>query len=213
MGPRRTFPKLAAATTTRKTDDTSTTGLIVSAFEFANKNATRSTCPLQLPWGKGCRTMRYSTPSRKGAVDDRGSRRRHETVAHFGHPRIGRPRLCISTAWGCDIIPCQSHLFLSCIMRPVYDVVFEAHDFPLTLIGNKKSEKQLLPDFDKVDSFRCAERRIASYTPCGCLSASTHRFLCLHALMFTLSVFWLLVMICPMQCSAEAFCHWSFWCQ
>ena len=56
-----------------------------------NKNATRSTCPLQLPWGKGCRTMGSSIPSRKGAVDDRGSRRRHETVAHFGHPRIGRP--------------------------------------------------------------------------------------------------------------------------
>ena len=71
-----------------------------NAFEFANKNATRSTCPLQLPWGKGCRTMRYSTTSRKGAVDDRGSRRRHETVAHFGHPRIGRPRLCISTGLG-----------------------------------------------------------------------------------------------------------------
>ena len=124
-----------------------------NAFEFANKNATRSTCPSQLPWRKGCRTMRYSTPSRKGAVDDRGSRRRHETVAHFGHPRIGRPRLCISTGLGCDIIPCQSHLSISCIMRPVYDVVFEAHDFPLTLIGNKKSAKQLLPDFDKVDSF------------------------------------------------------------
>ena len=73
------------------TDDTSITGLIDNAFEFANKNATRSTCPLQLPWGKGCRTMGSSIPSRKGAVDDRGSRRRHETVAHFGHPRIGRP--------------------------------------------------------------------------------------------------------------------------
>ena len=70
------------------TDDTSITGLFDNAFEFANKNATRSTCPLQLPWGKGCRTMRSSTPSRKGAGDDRGSRRRHETVAHFGHPRI-----------------------------------------------------------------------------------------------------------------------------
>ena len=32
--------------------------------------------------------MRSGIPSRKGAVDDRGSRRRHETVAHFGHPRI-----------------------------------------------------------------------------------------------------------------------------
>ena len=50
-------------------------------------------------------------------------------------------------------------LFISRIMRPVYDVVFEAHGFPLTLIGNKKSAKQLLPDFDKVDSFRCAEPR------------------------------------------------------
>ena len=29
------------------------------------KNATRSTCPLQLPWGKGCRTMRSSTPPEK----------------------------------------------------------------------------------------------------------------------------------------------------
>ena len=73
------------------TDDTSITGLIDNAFEFANKNATRSTCPLQLPWGKGCRTIGSSIPSRKGAVDARGSRRRHETVAHFGHPRIGRP--------------------------------------------------------------------------------------------------------------------------
>ena len=45
----------------------------------------------QLPWGKGCRTMVSSIRSRKGAVDDRGSRHRHETVAHFGHPRIGRP--------------------------------------------------------------------------------------------------------------------------
>ena len=35
-------------------------------------------------------------------------------------------------------------------MRPVYDVVFEAHDFPLTLLGNKKSAKQLLSDFDKL---------------------------------------------------------------
>ena len=69
------------------------TDAIVSADAASknNKNATRSTCPLQLPWGKGCRTMGSSTPSRKGAVDDRGSRRRHETVAHFGHPRIGRP--------------------------------------------------------------------------------------------------------------------------
>ena len=73
------------------TDDTSITGLIDNAFEFANKNATRSTCPLQPPWGKGYRTMRSSTQSRKGAGDDRGSTRRHETVAHFGHPRIGRP--------------------------------------------------------------------------------------------------------------------------
>ena len=38
-------------------------------------------------------------------------------------------------------------------MRPVFDVVFEAHDFPLTLIGNKKSAKQLLPDFDKLIPF------------------------------------------------------------
>ena len=69
------------------------TDAIVSADAASknNKNATRSTCPLQLPRGKGCRTMGSSTPSRKGAVDDRGSRRRHETVAHFGHPRIGRP--------------------------------------------------------------------------------------------------------------------------
>ena len=73
------------------TDDTSIIGLIDNAFEFANKNATRGTCPLQLPWGKGCRTMGSGIPSRKGAVDNRGSRRRHETVAHFGHPRIGRP--------------------------------------------------------------------------------------------------------------------------
>ena len=65
------------------TDDTSIIGLIDNAFEFANKNATRSTCPLQLPWGKGCRTMGSSIPSRKGALNDRGSRRRHETVAHF----------------------------------------------------------------------------------------------------------------------------------
>ena len=84
------------------TDDTSITGLIDNAFEFANKNATRSTCPLQLPWGKGCRTMRSSTPSWKGAGDDRGSRRRHETVAHFGHPRIGDQgsRMVIGRAWG-----------------------------------------------------------------------------------------------------------------
>ena len=69
------------------------TDAIVSADAASknNKNAIRSTCPLQLPWGKGCRTMGSSIPSRKGAVDDRGSRRRHETVAHFGHPRIGRP--------------------------------------------------------------------------------------------------------------------------
>ena len=35
------------------TDDTSIIGLIDNTFDFANKNATRSTCPLQLPWGKG----------------------------------------------------------------------------------------------------------------------------------------------------------------
>ena len=62
--------------------------VIADAASKNNKNATRSTCPLQLPWGKGCRTMGSSTPSRKGAVDDRGSRRRRGTVAHFGHPRI-----------------------------------------------------------------------------------------------------------------------------
>ena len=38
-------------------------------------------------------------------------------------------------------------------MHPVYDVVFEAHDVPLTLIGNKKSAKQLLPDYDKLILF------------------------------------------------------------
>ena len=54
---------------------------------------------------------------------------------------------------------CQSHLFISCIMRPVHDVVFEAHDFPLTLIGNKKSAKQTLARLRQVDSFRCAEPR------------------------------------------------------
>ena len=164
-----------------------------------NKNATRSTCPLQLPWGKGCRTMGSSIPSRKGAVDDRGSRRRHETVAHFGHPRIGRPGFETCAHLGDTMlgkltlamrpraprhtkrarhglgaiearvlerrgrewpkpyrvtvltghIPCQSHLFIPCIMRSVFDVVFEAHVFPLTIIGNKKSAKQLLPDFEK----------------------------------------------------------------
>ena len=86
-----------------------------------------------------------------------------------------------------------SHFFISCIMRPVFDVVFEAHDFPLTLIGNKKSAKQLLPDFDKLipfdapnhddsddlfndlSNFCAGRRRIASYTPCGgsfCINAS-----------------------------------------
>ena len=49
----------------------------------------RSRLLQQLPWEKGCQTMRPGIPSRKGAVDDRGSRRRHETVAHFGHQRIG----------------------------------------------------------------------------------------------------------------------------
>ena len=58
----------------------------LSTLSSANKNATRSTCPLQLPWGKGCRAMRTGIPSRKGAVDDGGSRRHQETVAHFGHP-------------------------------------------------------------------------------------------------------------------------------
>ena len=69
-------------------------------------------------------------------------------ILELGDHAFASPR-----AWGCDIIPCQSHLFISCIMRPVFDVVFEAHDFPLTLIGNKKSAKQLLPDFDKLIPF------------------------------------------------------------
>ena len=69
-------------------------------------------------------------------------------ILELGDHAFASPR-----AWGCDIIPCQSHLFISCIMRPVFDVVFEAHDFPLTLIGNKKSAKQLLPDFEELIPF------------------------------------------------------------
>ena len=69
-------------------------------------------------------------------------------ILELGDHAFASPR-----AWGCDIIPCQSHLFISCIMRSVFDVVFEAHDFPLTIIGNKKSAKQLLPDFDKLFPF------------------------------------------------------------
>mmetsp|Transcript_61921 Transcript_61921/g.164550 ORF Transcript_61921/g.164550 Transcript_61921/m.164550 type:complete len:2073 (-) Transcript_61921:147-6365(-) len=45
--------------------------------------------------------------------------------------------------------PCQSHLFLSCIVRPVYNVVFDAHYFQVTVGGNKRDGKQLLPDYDK----------------------------------------------------------------
>ena len=32
-------------------------------------------------------------------------------------------------------IPCQSHLFISCILRSVYNIVFEAHYFQLRLSG------------------------------------------------------------------------------
>ena len=65
------------------------TDAIVSAdaASVINNVLLRSRLLQQLPWGKGCRTIGSSTPSRKGAGDDRGSRRRHETVAHFGHPR------------------------------------------------------------------------------------------------------------------------------
>ena len=42
-----------------------------------------------------------------------------------------------------------------------------------------------------------------------CINASI--FWALHALMFALSVFGLLVMICPMQCSAEAFVRAVSW--
>ena len=51
------------------TDDTSIIGLIDNAFEFANKNATRSTCPLQLPWGKGCRTLRAQHPLQERGLE------------------------------------------------------------------------------------------------------------------------------------------------
>ena len=134
----------------------------------------------QLPWGKGCRTMGSSIPSRKGAVDDRGLRHRHETVAHFGHPRIGRPGFETCAHLGDTMLG-----KLTLAMRPraprhtkraghgfgaiearvlerrgreVAEVIpcdgaDGAHDFPLTLIGNKKSAKQLLPDFDKLIPF------------------------------------------------------------
>ena len=125
------------------TDDTSITGLIDNAFEFPNKNATRSTCPLQLPWGKGCRTMESSIPSRKGAVDDRGSRRRHETVAHFGHPRIGRPGFETCAHLG-DTMLGKLTLAMG-LGRPAHKA--------------RRTCKATLARLRQVVSFRCAEPR------------------------------------------------------
>ena len=39
--------------------------------------------------------------------------------------------------------------FISCIIRPVYMVVFVLHSFLLTLSGNSKYGQQLLPDNGK----------------------------------------------------------------
>ena len=43
--------------------------------------------------------------------------------------------------------------FISCILRTVYNNVFEAHYFQLTLSGIRKDGKQLLPDYDKFIPF------------------------------------------------------------
>ena len=50
-------------------------------------------------------------------------------------------------------IPCQSHIFISCIICSIYNVVFKAQYFQLTLSGIRKDGKQLLPDYDKFIPF------------------------------------------------------------
>ena len=72
-------------------------------------------------------------------------------------------------------VPSQSRFFVSCIIRPVYTIVFQPQFFPLTSSGNKKYGKQLSPDNGKFILFDSPNHVTGTNSStCGEIGRQTH---------------------------------------